>query len=186
MPSGLPLVAAHGVPVLAIGLGSMVAALAYMGGARPIAYTPFGELVVFMFFGLAAVAGSDFVQTGSVGATTWFAAVALGALAASALVVNNHRDIAHDRSVGRRTFAVVFGTRASLGAYTLSLAAPLHCCCRWRGSDRLACSLRFYWRPWHCDCSATSHIARRGWRTTASWSEPSSSNWPTRRYLPSE
>ncbi len=113
---GLPLVAAHGVPVLAIGLGSLVAALAYMGGPRPIAYTSFGELVVFVFFGLAAVAGSDFVQTGSVGTITWLAAVALGALAASALVVNNHRDIAHDRSVGRRTFAVVFGMRASLGA----------------------------------------------------------------------
>ncbi len=119
---GLPLVAAHGVPVLAIGLGSLVAALAYMGGPRPIAYTPFGELVVFVFFGLAAVAGSDFVQTGSVGTITWLAAVALGALAASALAVNNHRDIAHDLSVGRRTFAVVFGTRASLGMYTLSLA----------------------------------------------------------------
>jgi 1,4-dihydroxy-2-naphthoate octaprenyltransferase len=115
------LVLDHGWPVLAMGLGSLVAALAYMGGPRPIAYTPLGELVVFMFFGLVAVAGSDYVQTGSVGITTWLAAIALGALAASALAVNNHRDIAHDRSVGRRTFAVVFGASASRAMYGLSV-----------------------------------------------------------------
>ena len=118
---GVPLVMEHGWPVLAMGLGSLAAALAYMGGPRPIAYTPLGELVVFVFFGIVAVAGSDYVQTGNVGATTWLAAVALGALAASALAVNNHRDIAHDRSVGRRTFAVVFGATASRAMYGLSV-----------------------------------------------------------------
>jgi len=118
---GVPLVLAHGWPVLAMGLGSLVAALAYMGGPRPIAYTPLGELVVFVFFGMVAVAGSDFVQTGNVGTTTWLAGVALGALAASALAVNNHRDIAHDRSVGRRTFAVMFGAAASRSMYALSV-----------------------------------------------------------------
>jgi 1,4-dihydroxy-2-naphthoate octaprenyltransferase len=118
---GLPLVATHGWPVLLMGLGSMLAALAYMGGPRPIAYTPFGEAIVFVFFGLVAVAGSDFVQTGSVGTVTWLAAVALGALAAAALAVNNHRDIAHDRSVGRRTFAVVLGDHASRSMYRASL-----------------------------------------------------------------
>lgn len=118
---GLPLVLAHGWPVLAMGLTSMAAALAYMGGPRPIAYTPLGEVVVFAFFGLVAVAGSDFIQTGAVGATTWLAAVALGALAASALAVNNHRDIEHDRSVGRRTFPVVFGASTSRAMYSASL-----------------------------------------------------------------
>ena len=118
---GLPLVLTHGWPVLIMGLSSLLAALAYMGGPRPIAYTPLGELVVFVFFGIVAVAGSDYVQTGGVGSTTWLAAVALGALAASALAVNNHRDIAHDRSVGRRTFAVVFGAPASRAMYGLSV-----------------------------------------------------------------
>jgi 1,4-dihydroxy-2-naphthoate octaprenyltransferase len=118
---GLPLVKAHGWPVLAMGLASMVAALAYMGGPRPIAYTPFGEAVVFVFFGLVAVAGSDYIQTGAVGPTTWLAAIALGALAAAALAVNNHRDITHDRSVGRRTFAVVAGAAASRTMYAASL-----------------------------------------------------------------
>lgn len=118
---GLPVVAARGWPVLAIGLASMLAALAYMGGPRPIAYTPFGEFVVFVFFGLVAVAGSDFIQTGGIGAATWLAAIALGGLAAAALAVNNHRDIDHDRSVGRRTFPVVFGARAAKGMYTASV-----------------------------------------------------------------
>jgi len=118
---GLPVVAVRGWPVLAIGLASIVAALAYMGGPRPIAYTPFGEFVVFVFFGLVAVAGSDFIQTGDIGVTTWLAAIALGALAAAALAVNNHRDIDHDRSVGRRTFPVVFGAQTAKHMYTASL-----------------------------------------------------------------
>jgi len=120
---GAPLVMAHGWPVFAMGGASLVAALAYMGGRRPIAYTPLGELVVFVFFGLIAVAGSDYIQTGEVGAVSWLAAVALGAVAAAALAVNNHRDVAHDHSVGRRTFAVVFGAQASQAMYSLSLAA---------------------------------------------------------------
>jgi 1,4-dihydroxy-2-naphthoate octaprenyltransferase len=121
MAVGSPVVAARGWPVLAIGVASMVAALAYMGGPRPIAYTPFGELVVFVFFGLVAVAGSDFIQTGTIGSSTWLAAIALGALAAAALAVNNHRDIEHDRSVGRQTFPVVFGARAARAMYAASI-----------------------------------------------------------------
>lgn len=121
---GLALVAHRGWPVLAIGAASLVAALAYMGGPRPIAYTPWGEATVFVFFGLVAVIGTDWVLTGGVGTATVLAAVALGALAAAALAVNNHRDIAHDRLVGRRTFAVVFGARGSLALYTVLLSLP--------------------------------------------------------------
>jgi 1,4-dihydroxy-2-naphthoate octaprenyltransferase len=121
---GLVLVAHRGWPVLAIGVSSLVAALAYMGGPRPIAYTPFGEFVVFVFFGLVAVMGTDWVLTGDIGTVTVLASVAIGALAAAALAVNNHRDIAHDRLVGRSTFAVVFGARASLGLYTVLLLGP--------------------------------------------------------------
>ena len=121
---GLALVAWRGWPVLAIGCASLLAALAYMGGPRPIAYTPYGELTVFVFFGLVAVTGTDWVLTGSVGAVSGLAAVAIGGLAAAALAVNNHRDIAHDRLVGRRTFAVTFGERGSLALYTALLFTP--------------------------------------------------------------
>lgn len=121
---GLALVAYRGWPVLAIGSASLLAALAYMGGPKPIAYTPFGELTVFVFFGLVAVLGTDWVLTGSVGPVTGLAAIAVGGLAAAALAVNNHRDIAHDRLVGRRTFAVSFGEPGSRALYGLLLLGP--------------------------------------------------------------
>ncbi len=121
---GLALVTWRGWPVLAIGSASLLAALAYMGGPKPIAYTPFGELTVFVFFGLVAVLGTDWVLTGGTGPVSVLAAVALGGIAAAALAVNNHRDIAHDRLVGRRTFAVCFGEQASQRLYAVLLLAP--------------------------------------------------------------
>ncbi len=121
---GLALVAYRGWPVLAIGAASLLAALAYMGGPRPIAYTPFGELTVFVFFGLVAVMGTDWVLTGSIGAESLMASLAIGGLAAAALAVNNHRDIAHDRLVGRRTFAVTVGEAGSKHLFTALLFAP--------------------------------------------------------------
>ena len=121
---GLALVAHRGVPVLVIGVSSLLAALAYMGGPRPIAYTPFGEFTVFVFFGLVAVMGTDWVLTGQVGRVSMLASVAIGGLAAAALAVNNHRDIAHDRLVGRRTFAVTFGERGSRRLFTALLFLP--------------------------------------------------------------
>lgn len=121
---GLPLVARWGLPVLAMGLASVAAALAYMGGPRPIAYTPLGELIVFIFFGLIAVAGSGYVQLGTVTPTLLTAAAAIGSLAAAVLVVNNHRDIAHDATTGRQTFAVLFGARASSRLFAVLVLAP--------------------------------------------------------------
>lgn len=121
---GLVLAALRGWPVLAIGATSLLAALAYMGGPRPIAYTPFGELTVFVFFGLVAVNGSDWVFTGGVGLDTALASLAIGSLAAAALALNNHRDIEHDRQVGRRTFAASFGARASARLYAALLLGP--------------------------------------------------------------
>jgi 1,4-dihydroxy-2-naphthoate octaprenyltransferase len=121
---GLLLVAYRGWPVLLIGSISLLAALAYMGGPKPIAYTPFGELTVFLFFGIVAVIGTDWVLTGGGGFVTVLAAAAIGCLAAAALAVNNHRDREHDRSVGRRTFAVIHGEAGSRRLYSSLLLAP--------------------------------------------------------------
>ena len=121
---GFGLIAQRGWPVLVIGVASLLAALAYMGGPRPIAYTPFGELTVFVFFGLVAVMGTDWVLTGGLDGVTLLASIAIGALAAAALAVNNHRDIAHDALVGRRTFAVTFGPMASQRLFTLLVLGP--------------------------------------------------------------
>jgi 1,4-dihydroxy-2-naphthoate octaprenyltransferase len=120
---GLWLFLRLGWPVLAIGSASLAAALAYMGGPRPIAYTPLGEATVFVFFGGVAVLGTDWALTGDFGAASVAAAAAIGGLAAAALAINNHRDIAHDREVGRRTFAVCYGPVASLGLFTALLGS---------------------------------------------------------------
>ena len=76
--------------------------------------------------------GTDWVLTGQIGAATAFASLAIGALAAAALAVNNHRDIVHDAEVGRRTFAVVFGAAGSRHLFTVLLACPSGCCRRSR------------------------------------------------------
>lgn len=125
---GAPL-ALHAGPVVAvIGASSVFAALAYMGGPHPIAYTPWGEFTVFVFFGLVAVLGTYFLHAGAGSATVWLAAAAVGSHAAAVLVVNNHRDADHDRRTGRRTFAACFGQQASARLYALTLWAPFAAC----------------------------------------------------------
>jgi len=121
---GVLLALYRGWPVLLIGIASLTAALAYMGGPKPIAYTPFGELTVLVFFGLVAVLGTDWVLAGGIGGLSVAAALAIGGLAAAALAVNNHRDLEHDRSVGRRTFAVVVGPKGSQRLYGVLLLGP--------------------------------------------------------------
>lgn len=120
----VPLVAHAGWVPAAIGLASTAGALAYMGGPRPIAYTPFGEATVFVFFGLVAVLGTYYLHAGTVGADAWLAGAAVGAHAAAVLAVNNHRDHEHDARTGRRTFAALFGEHASARLYRAALWSP--------------------------------------------------------------
>ena len=120
---GAPLIAYRGWPVALIVASSIVAAWAYMGGPKPIAYTPYGDVTVFLFFGLMAVCGTIYVQAGAIGAAGWLAGVAIGLLAASVLTVNNHRDIAHDATTGRRTLSVVLGAAGSRAVYRASVLA---------------------------------------------------------------
>lgn len=120
---GWPVVGRAGWPAAAMGGASIVAALAYMGGPRPIAFTPLGEITVFVFFGLIAVIGSYYVQAGLVSATVILAGIGIGALAAAVLAVNNHRDRAHDASSGRRTFVVTFGAGASRTLFDVLIVA---------------------------------------------------------------
>ena len=121
---GLWLAWQGGWPILAIGVASIACAWAYSGGARPIAYSSVGELFVWLFFGVAAVAGSYYLQTGRFDITALAAGALLGMPAAAVLVVNNYRDRENDRRAGRRTFAVVFGPRASRIEYALLVLLP--------------------------------------------------------------
>ncbi len=121
---GLVMTLLRGWPVLAIGTTSLIAALAYMGGPKPIAYTAFGELTAAVFFGPVAVLGTVWLLTGGISLYSTVASISIGSLAGAALAVNNHRDRLHDQRVGRHTFAVQFGENhsASLFAGLLFLA----------------------------------------------------------------
>ena len=120
----LPLLIRGGLPGFALGASSTIAAYCYMGGPRPIAYTPFGELTVFVFFGLVAVCGTYYIEAGSVDLAAALAGTAIGAHAAAVLLVNNFRDRSHDAATGRRTLPVVIGVPASLKLYALLELAP--------------------------------------------------------------
>jgi 1,4-dihydroxy-2-naphthoate octaprenyltransferase len=120
----VPLVAHAGWIPAAIGLVSTAGALAYMGGPRPIAYTPFGEATVFVFFGLVAVLGTYYLHAGTVVPDAWLAGAAVGAHASAVLAVNNHRDHDHDARTGRRTFAATFGPNASAVLYAAAIWLP--------------------------------------------------------------
>lgn len=121
---GCALFMLRGWPVLAMGAMSLLAALAYMGGPKPIAYTPWGELTVLVFFGPVAVLGTGWLLTSSLSAVGVLASIGMGSLAAAALAVNNHRDRDHDRLVGRKTFAVRFGVKPSQHLFTTLLVTP--------------------------------------------------------------
>ena len=119
---GLYLAWVGGWPVVIIGVASILAAIAYTGGPFPLGYNGLGEVFVFIFFGLAAVCGTYFVQAGEVAALAWWVAVPIGLLATAIIVVNNLRDIDTDRAAGKRTLAVRLGARGAQIEYALLIA----------------------------------------------------------------
>jgi 1,4-dihydroxy-2-naphthoate octaprenyltransferase len=122
---GLYLCWLGGLPILALGAGSLVAGWAYSGGPRPIAYTPLGEVFVVAFFGLGAVGGTYYLQTQALSIACVLTGIALGLVAAGVLMANNYRDLEPDRLTGRRTLAITAGIQASKGLYAAFVLAPL-------------------------------------------------------------
>ncbi len=108
---GLYLAAVGGWPVLVVGAASVASGLLYTAGPWALAYTGLGDLFVVLFFGFAAVCGTVYVQALQVPVAAWWSGLAVGALAAAILVVNNLRDIEEDALAGKRTLAVRFGPR---------------------------------------------------------------------------
>ena len=108
--TGLLLVALSGFWwLLIVGAASIGAAWFYTGGSRPYGYAGWGEVFVFVFFGLVPVLGTLYVQTGTVTAAAIAASAGIGALTSAILVTNNLRDIPTDRSSGKLTLAVRLG-----------------------------------------------------------------------------
>ncbi|MCU0505583.1 MAG: 1,4-dihydroxy-2-naphthoate polyprenyltransferase [Chloroflexi bacterium] len=120
--AGLYLVWVGGPVILVLGVLAVLAALAYTGGPWPYGYHGLGEVFVFVFFGLVAVIGTAYLQTGSVDALAVVAAVPMGGLATAILVVNNLRDVDGDRRAGKRTLAVTFGRGFARAEYAAMLA----------------------------------------------------------------
>jgi 1,4-dihydroxy-2-naphthoate octaprenyltransferase len=108
--------------VLLIGLAAIFSAILYTGGPFAYGYYGLGDLFVFLFFGLAAVAGTYYVQAETVSQAAWWTCVPIGLLVVNILVVNNLRDIENDRSVGKHTLAVRLGVRGTRVQYTIFLA----------------------------------------------------------------
>jgi 1,4-dihydroxy-2-naphthoate polyprenyltransferase len=111
--------------LVAVGALSILAAWYYTGGSKPYGYLGLGEVMVFVFFGLVAVLGTQYVQAEDLTSTGMYAAVGVGALACAILVANNLRDIPTDTVAGKRTLAVVLGDRWTRRTYVLLLAIAL-------------------------------------------------------------
>jgi 1,4-dihydroxy-2-naphthoate polyprenyltransferase len=115
--------------IIALGLGSLVAALGYTGGPYPLGYNGLGDLFVLLFFGLVAVLGTEFVHGAPITLISVLYAVALGGLATNLLVVNNVRDQSTDVRAGKRTLAVRFGRRFAefefLGFTAVAYGVPI-------------------------------------------------------------
>jgi 1,4-dihydroxy-2-naphthoate octaprenyltransferase len=120
--AGAYLIAVAGWELLLVGVASILAGVLYTGGPRPYGYEGLGEVFVFLFFGVAAVAGSYFVQTEEWDAVAFALAVPVGLLASAILVVNNVRDIDTDRRAGKRTLAVRLGRERTRRLYVAMLA----------------------------------------------------------------
>lgn len=110
--------------LLAVGALALMAAWFYTGGKRPYGYMAMGELVSGVFFGPVAVVGTVYAMTGTFEEDALLVGVALGLLAAAAMLVNNMRDIDTDRAAGKRTLATIFGLTASRVLYALLMLVP--------------------------------------------------------------
>jgi 1,4-dihydroxy-2-naphthoate polyprenyltransferase len=122
---GVYLVSIAGLPILLIGLVSVLAGYAYTGGPFPLAYNGLGDVFVLVFFGLVAVAGTTFVQTLQVSPLALVAGLPVGCLGVALLAVNNTRDRTQDEKVGKRTLVVRFGDRFGRAEWFVMVAVAM-------------------------------------------------------------
>jgi 1,4-dihydroxy-2-naphthoate octaprenyltransferase len=119
--AGAYLIAVAGWQLLLVGAASILAGVLYTGGPRPYGYEGLGELFVFLFFGIVAVAGSFFVQVKHLDWEAFALAVPVGLIAAGILMVNNIRDIETDRRARKRTLAVRLGRARARALFAITI-----------------------------------------------------------------
>jgi 1,4-dihydroxy-2-naphthoate octaprenyltransferase len=107
--------------LIAVGFISILAAWGYTGGKKPYGYLGFGELAVFIFFGVVATVGSYYVQVGQISSKALLLSIPMGSLSCAILVINNLRDLHQDKLVSKRTMAVKLGDANTRIFYLLLL-----------------------------------------------------------------
>ena len=107
--------------LIAVGFISILAAWGYTGGKKPYGYLGFGELAVFIFFGVVATVGSYYVQVEQISSSALLLSIPMGSLSCAILVINNLRDLAQDKLVSKRTMAVKLGDTNTRIFYLLLL-----------------------------------------------------------------
>ena len=107
--AGLGIAATTSWWLIAVGIASVVAAWTYTGGPNPYGYLGFGELFVFVFFGIVATIGTTYAVSERIDRIDVVASCVVGALAVALLIVNNLRDIPTDSQTGKKTLAVRLG-----------------------------------------------------------------------------
>jgi 1,4-dihydroxy-2-naphthoate octaprenyltransferase len=118
---GVVLYQARGWPIIAIGIPSLFLAYGYTGGPFPLAYRGMGELFVIGFFGLVAVAGTVFIQTGEWPREALLLGLQIGMLSSVLISINNLRDREEDATTGKRTLAVRFGPKIAVAVIWLEV-----------------------------------------------------------------
>ena len=155
--AGLALAALSSWWLLAVGAVCIAAAWTYTGGPLPYGYRALGEVFVFVFFGLVAVVGTTYVQTGTLPGLAFAVSVPIGLLIVAILVVNNLRDIEGDARVGKRTLAVLLGDRTTRVAFAALLVVPF-----------LVIAAVGIFRPWALLALAAAPLAAAPVRTVLS------------------
>lgn len=119
--AGVALAALTSWWLLIVGAAAIIAAWKYTGGKTPYGYKGFGEISVFVFFGLVATMGTFYVQTQTLTLRSLAAAIPIGSLSCAILAINNIRDRAKDALVGKHTLAVHLGEDGSRNFFVLLL-----------------------------------------------------------------
>jgi 1,4-dihydroxy-2-naphthoate polyprenyltransferase len=117
--AGIYLISIGGIPILIIGVASLIAGAAYTMGPYPLAYIGLADIFVMIFFGYVAVLGTVFAISGDIPSSGWWVATAIGGLIVNILVINNIRDIESDNQAGRKNIPIIWGRKIAEHQYTL-------------------------------------------------------------------
>jgi len=123
--SGVYIIYRGGVPLLVVGLLSIISGILYTGGPYPLGYNGLGDLFVLVFFGPVAVGGTYYIQAQAMSWPVAVLGIAPGLIATGILAINNLRDREEDAGTGKKTLAVRFGTRFAKTEYAFCIIFPL-------------------------------------------------------------